>query len=93
MAGLDPATHAVRHSDRELEGSDTVSTLAITSNGMYTLTASDGSLPTAVSNPFQIGASAFDNFNSAATSFTTPFATNNSGVAGGTGGVWGIVLA
>jgi hypothetical protein len=29
MAGLDPATHAVRHSDRELEGSDTVSTLAI----------------------------------------------------------------
>jgi hypothetical protein len=29
MAGLDPATHAVRHSDRKLEGSDTVSTLAI----------------------------------------------------------------
>src|SRR5262249_57953375 len=34
------------------------------------------------------GATAFDNFNSAATSFTTPSATTLSGVAGGTALNW-----
>jgi hypothetical protein len=69
-------------------GVATFSTLSIAGNGMYTLTASDGSLATAVSNTFTIGASAFDNFNASATSFTGQFATNNSGTAGGTGLNW-----
>jgi hypothetical protein len=71
-----------------VSGVATFSTLAISNNGVYTLTASDGSLPASVSNTFTIGASAFDNFNSGASSFTGAFATNNSGVAGGTALNW-----
>jgi hypothetical protein len=75
-------------SAQAVNGVATFSTLAVASNGTYTLTASDGALTTAVSNTFTIGATAFDNFNSAASSFTTPFATNLSGVAGGTALTW-----
>jgi hypothetical protein len=75
-------------SAQAVNGVATFSTLAITSNGMYTLTASDGSLTTAVSNTFTIGATAFDNFNSAAINFTGQFATNNSGTPGGTALNW-----
>src|SRR5262249_4332671 len=69
-------------------GVATFASLAVANNGTYTLTASDGTLTTAVSNTFTIGATAFDNFNGAATSFTTPFATNLSGVPGGTALTW-----
>jgi hypothetical protein len=71
-----------------VNGVATFSTLAISGNGTYTLTASDAALPTTVSNTFTIGATTFDNFNSGATSFTSQFATNNSGVAGGTALTW-----
>jgi hypothetical protein len=71
-----------------VNGVATFSTLAVTTNGVYTLTASDGSLTPAVSNTFTIGATAFDNFNSGASSFTSQFATNLSGVAGGTSLNW-----
>jgi hypothetical protein len=71
-----------------VNGIATFSSLAVANNGTFTLTASDGTLTTAVSNTFTIGATAFDNFNTAATSFTTPFATNLSGVAGGTALNW-----
>src|SRR5262249_48311724 len=69
-------------------GVATFSTLAVANNGTYTLTASDGTLTPAVSNTFTIGATAFDNFNSGAGSFTTPFVTNLSGVPGGTALTW-----
>jgi hypothetical protein len=71
-----------------VNGVATFSSLAVTSNGTYTLTASDGSLPTTVSNTFTIGATAFDNFNGAATTFTSKFATNLAGTAGGTALNW-----
>jgi hypothetical protein len=75
-------------SAQAVNGVATFSTLAVANNGTYTMTASDGTLTTAVSNTFVIGATAFDNFNGAATSFTTPFATNLAGVAGGTALTW-----
>jgi hypothetical protein len=71
-----------------VNGVATFPALAVATNGAYTLTASDGSLPTTVSNTFNIGATAFDSFNSSAASFTSEFATNNSGVAGGTALNW-----
>ena len=69
-------------------GVATFSNLAVTTNGQYTLTASDGSLSTAVSNTFAIGATAFDNFNAGAASFTSSFATNLAGTPGGTALNW-----
>ncbi len=69
-------------------GVATFRTLAVANNGTYTLTASDGTLAAVVSNTFTIGATAFVNFNSGASSFTTPFATNLAGVAGGTALTW-----
>ena len=75
-------------SAQAVAGVATFSTLAVANNGTFTLTASDGTLTTAVSNTFTIGATAFDNFNSGASSFTTPFATNLAGVAGGTALNW-----
>jgi hypothetical protein len=74
---------------RAVNGVATLNTLAVANNGMYTLTASDGSLTTATSNAFTIGSSAFVNFNAAATDFTGKFATNNSGTPNGTGLTWG----
>ncbi len=65
-------------------GVATFSSLAIANNGAYTLTATDGSLSSALSNIFNIGSTAFANFNTEATDFTANFATNLSGVAGGT---------
>src|SRR5205085_3769095 len=61
---------------------------AVANNGSYTLTASDGALTTAVSNTFTIGATAFVDFNAAASSFTGQFVTNLSGTPGGTGLNW-----
>ena len=57
-------------------GVATFSSLAIANNGAYTLTATDASLSSALSNIFNIGASAFVNFNTEATDFTAQFATN-----------------
>jgi hypothetical protein len=71
-----------------VNGVATFSTLSIANNGQYILTASDGSLTTAVSNTFNIGATAFDNFNSGASSFTSPFLTNLAGTPGGGGLTW-----
>jgi hypothetical protein len=76
-------------SAQAVNGVATFSSLAIANNGVYSLTATDDSLTSAVSNTFQIGATAFDNFNSGASSFTAPFATNLSGVPGGTALTWG----
>jgi hypothetical protein len=69
-------------------GVATFSNLAIVNNGLYTLTASDGSLATAVSDTFAIGATAFDSFNGGATSFASSFATNLAGTPGGTSLNW-----
>jgi hypothetical protein len=76
-------------SAQAVNGVATISTLAVANNGMYTLTASDGSLTTATSNVFVIGSSAFVNFNTGATDFTGKFAMNNSGTPNGTGLTWG----
>jgi hypothetical protein len=76
-------------SEQAVNGVATFSSLAVSTNGVYTLTASDGSLTTAVSNTFTIGATAFDNFNASASTFTGKFATNNSGTPGGTALNWG----
>ena len=66
----------------------TFSTLAIASNGSYTLTATDGSLASALSNTFSIGSTAFVSFNAEPTDFTSQFAVNQSGTAGGTSLNW-----
>ncbi len=50
--------------------------LAIADNGTYTLTATDGSLTSALSNSFTIGSTAFVSFNNEPTDFTAQFATN-----------------
>ncbi len=62
--------------------------MAIANNGLYTLTATDGSLSSALSNTFTIGATAFVNFNTESTDFTAQFAVNQTGVAGGTSLNW-----
>jgi hypothetical protein len=71
-----------------VNGVATFNNLAITNNGAYSLTATDGSLSSALSNIFNIGSTAFVNFNTEATDFTAQFATNQSGVAGGTSLNW-----
>ncbi len=73
---------------RAVNGVATFSSLAITNNGLYTLTASDGNLPTTLSDSFAIGATAFVNFNNGANDFINNFATNQSGVEGGTSLTW-----
>ena len=73
-----------------VNGIATFSNLAIASSGNYTLIATDGSLTSAVSNGFYIGATAFVNFNATATTFTSQFALNNQGNPAGTTNVgWG----
>src|SRR5262249_19790178 len=72
-----------------VNGVATFSSVAIATDGTYSLTATDSALPAAVSDTFHIGLSAFDNFNGSATSFTGPFATNNSGRPGGASLTWG----
>jgi predicted outer membrane repeat protein len=65
-----------------VNGVATFSNLAISNNGTYSLTASDGSLTSAVSNSFSIGATAFVNFNDGAADFTSQFNRNvNAGSA------------
>jgi hypothetical protein len=71
-----------------VNGVATFSNLAIANTGNYTLTATDGSLTSAVSNGFYIGASAFVNFDAIATTFTSQFAVNISGTPGGTDFKW-----
>ncbi len=73
-----------------VNGLATFSDLSIATAGNYTLTATDGSLSSAVSNGFYIGATAFVNFNATATTFTSQFALNNQGnPAGTTNVIWG----
>jgi len=72
-----------------VNGVATFSSLSIANTGNYTLTATDGSLTSAVSNGFSIGASSFVNFNAGATTFTSQFALNNAGTPGGTNFTWG----
>jgi hypothetical protein len=72
-----------------VNGVATFSSLALTNNGQYTLTATDGSLTSAVSDTFAIGTTAFDNFNGAASTFTSQFATNLVGKPGGSSMTWG----
>jgi hypothetical protein len=69
-------------------GIATFSGLAVASNGIYTLTATDGGLTSALSNTFAVGSTAFVNFNTESTDFTAQFATNLSGTAGGTSLNW-----
>jgi hypothetical protein len=71
-----------------VNGVATFNSLAINNNGQYTITASDGSLSSAVSNIFAIGSSAYVNFNIDANDFTSQFATNLSGNPGGTALGW-----
>ena len=71
-----------------VNGLATFSTLAIASDGSYTLTATDGTSRRPFSNSFSIGATAFVNFNTASTTFTSQFAVNQSGTAGGTSFNW-----
>ena len=60
-------------------GVATFSNLSITSNGQYTLVASDGSLSPATSYVITIGSTAYVSFDSAATDFTSQFINNLSG--------------
>jgi hypothetical protein len=69
-------------------GVATFSSLAVATNGTFTLTATDGSLTPATSNTFTIGATAFIDFNTEATDFTANFAVNQSGNPGGTAMNW-----
>ncbi len=61
-----------------VNGVATFSSLAIANNGAYSFTATDGSLTSAVSNTFNIGANAYVNFNSGATTLTSQFNKNNN---------------
>lgn len=75
-------------------GVATFTNLAITAVGAYTLTATDGSLASAKSNPFAVTnalpASFIDNFNAGATDLTSKFTvTNDSGA--GTALTWAAV--
>ena len=72
-----------------VNGVATFNNLSIGGTGSYTLTATDGSLTSAVSNGFFIGTTAYVNFNSDATTFTSQFALNVSGVPGGSNLTWG----
>ena len=72
-----------------VNGVATFSNLTIPNNGLYTLTATDGSLTSAVSNEFSVGTSVYVNFNNAATDLTTSFAQNQDGVVGGADFTWG----
>ncbi len=72
-----------------VNGVATFNNLSIAGTGSYTLTATDGSLTSAVSNGFFIGTTAYVNFNSDATTFTSQFALNVSGVPGGSNLTWG----
>ena len=71
-----------------VNGVATFDSLLIANNGLYTLTATDGSLSSALSNTFTIGSTAFVNFNTESTDFTAQFAVNQTGVAGGTSLNW-----
>ena len=75
-------------SAQAVNGVATFGSLNITTNGAYTLTASDGSLNASVSNTFNIGSFAYVNFNAEATDYTAQFLPNTAGVAGGSNFVW-----
>src|SRR5262249_35958125 len=65
--------------------------LVINTPGTYTLAASDAALTGATSNAFTIttGTSVYDDFNSAATDFTSNFRVVNNGGANNTSLAWG----
>src|SRR5262249_10133979 len=72
----------------------TFGNLVINAAGTYTLAASDGSLAGATSNSFTVaaGTSVYDDFNAAATDFTSLFTVTNNGGANGTSLAWGAGL-
>jgi hypothetical protein len=72
-----------------VNGVATFPSLTIPNNGIYTLTATDGSLTSALSNQFSVGTSVYVNFNNAATDLTTNFAQNLAGTVGGADFTWG----
>jgi hypothetical protein len=77
-----------------LNGIATFGNIVINTAGNYTLAASDGSLTGATSNPFAItaGTSVYDDFNAAASDFTSNFTVFNNGGANNTSVTWGAAL-
>jgi hypothetical protein len=71
-----------------VNGVATFSNLTIATNGAYTLTASDTGLTSAISNSFNVGTSAYVNFNTEATDYTAQFTPNSAGTAGGNNFAW-----
>jgi hypothetical protein len=74
-----------------VNGVATFGGLVINTAGSYTLAGSDGSLTSATSNAFTVsaGTSVYDDFNSAAGSFTSNFTVSNDGGANNTSLAWG----
>lgn len=72
-----------------VNGVATFSNLTISTNGSYTLTAGESGLTSAISNSFNVGTSAYVNFNTEATDYTAQFAPNSAGTAGGSNFAWG----
>jgi hypothetical protein len=83
--GGNTATAAAVH------GAATFGGLVINAPGSYTLTATDGALTGATSNPFTVsaGTSVYLDFNAAATVFTSDFTVHNNGGANATSLSWG----
>jgi hypothetical protein len=65
--------------------------IVINAAGSYTLTASDGTLTLATSNAFTVsaGTTLYDDFNTAATDFTSNFTVDNNNGANNTSLAWG----
>jgi hypothetical protein len=74
-----------------VHGVATFGNVAIAAAGTYTLAASDGGLTGATSNSFTVtaGTSVYDDFNTAATDFTSNFRVVNNGGANNTSLTWG----
>src|SRR5262249_18766004 len=77
-----------------VHGVATFGNIVINTAGTYTLAASDGSLTGATSSSFTIsaGTSVYDDFNAAATDFTSNFTVFNNGGANNTSLAWGAGL-
>jgi hypothetical protein len=77
-----------------VNGIATFGSLVINAAGSYTLSAADGTLTGATSSPFTISGTppVYDDFNTAATDFTSKFTVYNNGGANATSLAWGAAV-